>query len=103
VHELKEMDNVKRVKYCRWFRDVITAKREDILDVTFFTDEAWFHLSRYVNRQNSLVWSTTNPHEIQEQTITLSEGWCVMHHITKLDNLPPYSSITLSSWNVIVK
>jgi hypothetical protein len=54
VDELKERDSVTRVEYCRWFRDIITASGEDILDVTFFTDEAWFHLLGYVNSQNSL-------------------------------------------------
>jgi hypothetical protein len=48
VHKLKERD-VRWVKYCWWFRDVITANGEDILDVTFFTSAAWFHLSGYVN------------------------------------------------------
>lgn len=32
-----------------------------MLDVTFFTDEAWFHLSGYVNSQNSRLWSSDNP------------------------------------------
>jgi hypothetical protein len=40
------------------FRDVITADVEDILDVTFFTDEAWFQgkgpLGRPIRR-----WETT--------------------------------------------
>jgi hypothetical protein len=39
VHELKERDNIKRVGYCPWFRDVIIANGEDILDVTFI----WLH------------------------------------------------------------
>jgi hypothetical protein len=54
AHELKKMDNVKRADYCRWFRDIITASGEDILDFTFFTDEAWFHLLGYVSSHNSL-------------------------------------------------
>jgi hypothetical protein len=67
VHELKERDSVKGVEYCRRFGDVITANRDDILEVAFFfTDEAWFHLSGYVNSQNSRVWSATKPHEIQD-------------------------------------
>ena len=38
----------------------------DVLDVTFFTDEAWFHLSGYVNSQNSRLWSYDNPHSLHE-------------------------------------
>jgi hypothetical protein len=37
-----------------------------MLNVTFFTIEAWFHLSVYVNSQNSLVLSETNRHEIKD-------------------------------------
>jgi hypothetical protein len=44
----------------------LPANGEDILDITFFTDEAWLHLSGYVNSQNSCVWSATNPHEIKD-------------------------------------
>jgi hypothetical protein len=65
VHELKERNSVKRVEYCPWLRGVITANGEDILDVMFFTDGAWFHLSDYA-KQCSRVWSATNPHEIKD-------------------------------------
>ena len=42
---------------------------ENILNDTFFTDEAWFHLSGYTNRQNSRSWATENPHEIFEKPL----------------------------------
>jgi hypothetical protein len=35
--------------------DVIIANGEDILYVTLFTDEGWFHLPGYVNSRNSRV------------------------------------------------
>jgi hypothetical protein len=38
----------------------------DILDVTFFTDETWFHLSGYVNTQNTQLWSSEIPHALHE-------------------------------------
>ena len=41
VHELQERDYIKRSDYCRWFRD----NGGDMMEVTFFSDEAWFHLS----------------------------------------------------------
>jgi hypothetical protein len=31
------------------------------LDPVFFTDQAWFHLSGYVNSQNRRIWSSINP------------------------------------------
>jgi hypothetical protein len=77
---LKERDNVTRAEYFLWFRDVITANGDDILDVTFFTDEALFHFSSYVNSQNSHVWSATNPHEIKDtQSHDEKVGvWCAI-------------------------
>ena len=45
VHELKPGDSAKRVAYCKWFLDFLDRERDDILDVTFFTDEAYFHFS----------------------------------------------------------
>jgi hypothetical protein len=45
VQELEPVDHEKRIRYCEWFTNFIQTKTIDILDVTFFTDEAWFHLS----------------------------------------------------------
>ncbi|CAI9731261.1 Hypothetical predicted protein [Octopus vulgaris] len=45
VHELKPQDSEKRVLFCRWFENFILEKGENILNHTFFSDEAWFHLS----------------------------------------------------------
>jgi hypothetical protein len=44
VHELKPGDSVKRVAYYKWFLEFPDHEGEDIFDVTFFTDEAYFHL-----------------------------------------------------------
>jgi hypothetical protein len=66
INELKVEENFKRAEYCRWLRDVITAKGEYILDITFITYEAYFHVSGYVNSQINRVWSATNPHEIKD-------------------------------------
>ena len=43
VQGLKAHDEAKRVAYCRWFQQHIRIGLK-ILDRTFFTDEAWFHL-----------------------------------------------------------
>jgi hypothetical protein len=53
VQELKLVDHEKRIRYCEWFSNFIQTKPVDILDVTFFPDEVWFHLSGYVNTQNT--------------------------------------------------
>jgi hypothetical protein len=46
---LKPADHDKRIRYWEWFANFIQTKTVDIPDVTFFTVEAWFHLSGYVN------------------------------------------------------
>lgn len=37
-----------------------------LLDISFFSIEAWFHLLGYVNFQNSHVWPAVNLHAVQE-------------------------------------
>jgi hypothetical protein len=69
VHELKPGDSAKRVAYCKWFLDFLDGEGEDSWDVTFFTDEAYFHLSGYINSQNSRVWCAHNPHAFHESPL----------------------------------
>ena len=45
VQQLLPTDYPTREEFSRWFLATIT---DDILNRTFFSDEAWFHLSRYV-------------------------------------------------------
>ena len=42
---------------------------EDILDVTFFTDEAYCHLSGFINTQKSQFWCAQNPHAFHESPL----------------------------------
>src|SRR5579872_6567962 len=49
-------DHPRRLAYCRCF----------VNNLTFFSDEAWFHLSGYVNSQNMRMWSTDNPYVFTE-------------------------------------
>ena len=46
----------------------------------FMSDEAWFHLSGYVNSQNTRYWSFENPHLIHETPLhDLKIGvWCAV-------------------------
>ena len=64
VQELKDTDHAKRLHYCRWFLEAHLD-----LDYTFYSDEAWFHLSGYVNSQNSRTWSALNPFELHESPL----------------------------------
>jgi hypothetical protein len=42
-----------------------------VLDEVSYCDEAWFHLSGYVNSQNSRIWSAENPHAFYERPLQL--------------------------------
>lgn len=64
VQELLPPDYERRVQYCNWFN--ANLRNDDLLDLTFFSDESWFHLSGYINSQNYRVWSAENPHVFQE-------------------------------------
>ena len=40
-----------------------------MLDNVFFSDEAFFHLSRYANSKNSRMWCSENPHMFHEKLL----------------------------------
>lgn len=63
VQQLLPQDFNQRLLFCQWFND--NLNNNDLLDNTFYSDEAWFHLSGYVNSQNYRIWSTVNPHVIE--------------------------------------
>ena len=52
VQELKLPDKNKRLQYCRWLLNMVEEGRLDPL-LYFMSDEAWFHISGYVNSQNT--------------------------------------------------
>jgi hypothetical protein len=81
VQELGDVDNDKdkRVRYCLWFREFVHDNPR-VWHITCFTDEAWFHLSGYVNAQNSRIWGSEIPHEIAESPLRPQNVgvWCVI-------------------------
>jgi hypothetical protein len=68
VQELKQQDYDKRMTYGRWFQTFID-ENPVILDYTWFSDEAWFHLSGYVNAQNTHLWGSENPRALFEEPL----------------------------------
>jgi hypothetical protein len=50
MRELHPTDHSARLHHCGWLKMFI-CNNNQVLDNTFFPDEAWFHLSNYVNRQ----------------------------------------------------
>jgi hypothetical protein len=67
-HELISGEYAKRVNYCRWFKNLIRGNT-GVLDQVIFTEEAWFHLSGYVNSQNYRTWRTETPHNYTETAL----------------------------------
>ncbi len=67
--------------FCRWLCNFI-HNCHSVLSYIFFSNEAWFRLSSYINTQNFRVWSSTNPHMYQEASLhPLKVGvWCDMSH-----------------------
>ena len=57
------------VAHCVWFNDFIRKESDDILDITFFSDEAWFHLGGIVNSQSDRHWSTENSYQFHESPL----------------------------------
>jgi hypothetical protein len=53
------------VAYFLWFQTLL-KKNPGILDYTWFSDEAWFHLSGYVNSESSRIWASENPNAMNE-------------------------------------
>jgi hypothetical protein len=54
--------------------------RYEYLGECVFTDEALFHLSGYVNSQNSRFWSSKNPHLFHEVPLHSQKigCWCAI-------------------------
>ncbi len=61
VHELLPLNFEWCVIYYKWFKD-FTKKNVYKLHNIFYSDEAWFSLTGYVNGNKNSVWSTTSPH-----------------------------------------
>ena len=50
--------------YYEWFTNLFGE--DELLDITWYSVEAWFHLRGYVNSQNTRIWATEHPHEIHK-------------------------------------
>ncbi len=56
LQEIQPPDYQKRVEFFNWFVDQFGDSVEKILPSIFFSDEAWFNLSGYINSQNFRIW-----------------------------------------------
>jgi hypothetical protein len=77
IHPLQLHDPASRIPFCRWFLQSVVEGEID-MQLTFFLNEAWFHLQRYINTQNNRYWSSQNPHLTHKVPLPPVISWCVM-------------------------
>jgi hypothetical protein len=79
VQVIEEGDYGRRTHFRNWF---LQAVHDGILDpkLTCFTDEAWFHLSWYINAQINRYWSSINPKQTFEVSLHDQKigVWCAI-------------------------
>ncbi|CAH1374537.1 unnamed protein product, partial [Tenebrio molitor] len=70
-----------------------------LLEKTLFSDEAWFHLSGYVNSQNMRIWSTENPHVYVEAPLHPQKigFWTTVNYVHLVINNFNHSSGNLTA------
>jgi hypothetical protein len=80
MHALQLHDPSGGVHFCNWFLQSV-FEGEIGLHLTFFPDEAWFHLREYINMQNNHYWSSQNPHLTHEVPLHLVKVgvWCAVN------------------------
>lgn len=66
TQELKPTDHRQRREFVEWLLLRQNADA-DFHKKIIFSDEAHFHLSGFVNKQNCRIWGLDNPQEMQEQ------------------------------------
>ncbi|KAL1497172.1 hypothetical protein ABEB36_008172 [Hypothenemus hampei] len=78
VQELSERDFVTREHACEEFLERLPDDA-----IVFFSDEAHFHLSGCVNRQNMRYWSDANPRELHERPLHCERVtvWCALSRV----------------------
>jgi hypothetical protein len=60
------MADTKHLQYYDCFSTVLQEKGEDVVDDTFYTDEACFYLSGYRKSQDLHLWSSENLHALHQ-------------------------------------
>ena len=78
VQQLNPRDYVARKNACEAFLENLPRDA-----LVFFSDEAHFHISGCVNKQNMRYWSPTNPRELHEQPLHTKRVsvWCAISRI----------------------
>jgi transposase len=79
VQELKPLDYVARQRFCEQMIEKINDD-PDFVDNFFMSDEAHFHISGYVNKQNCRYWGPENPRQLHERPLHSQKVtvWCAV-------------------------
>ena len=67
VQEILLLDHNSRMQYCNFFQE--NLNNDDVFDLRFFSNEAWFYLSGYIIKQNYRIWSVVNSHNFIEDLL----------------------------------
>jgi hypothetical protein len=79
IHALQPHDAAIKVCFCSWFLQSVVEGEIDP-QLTFSSDETWFHLQGYINTQNNRYWNSQNPHlthEVPLHPVRVGD-WCAV-------------------------
>ncbi len=85
LHELKPEDYSPSYDYCDWFFNKF-GRNVETMSTIFFSDEAGFHLSGYVNSQNYRIWLTNNPHGLRRNFPAPNQSWSLVRNFSTLSH-----------------
>jgi len=79
VQALNTRDYGTRVRFCQEMLDLI-GEVEDLVNNIWVSNEAHFHVSGFVNKQNFRYWSQANPRALHEKPLHFQKVtvWCAM-------------------------
>jgi len=79
VQTLTPADYPQRLAFSSWFLQKVDEDGS-FLNHFFMSDEAHFHLSGYVNKQNCRFWATENPHQLHQDPLHSEKVtvWCAV-------------------------
>jgi len=77
IQALNTRDYGARVRFCQEMLDLID---EDLVNSIWMSDEAHFHVSGFVNKQNFRYWSQANPRALHKKPLHSQKVtvWCAM-------------------------
>jgi len=79
LQALNTRDYGARIRFCQETLDLI-GEDEDLVNNIWMSDEAHFHVSGFVNKQNFRYWSQANPRALHEEPLHSQKVtvWCAM-------------------------